>query len=34
MTADAVEREYNILFIGVGRGEVLPYALLPHRLSA
>ena len=26
LTADAVEREYNILFIGVGRGEVLPYA--------
>ena len=26
MTAGAVEREYNILFIGVGRGEVLPYA--------
>ena len=26
MASDAVEREYNILFIGVGRGEVLPYA--------
>ena len=34
MTADAVEREYNILFIGVGRGEVLPLReLLPYRLS-
>ena len=26
MTPASVEREYNILFIGVGRGEVLPYA--------
>ncbi len=26
MDAAAVEREYNIVFIGVGRGEVLPYA--------
>lgn len=25
-TADAVEREYHTLFIGVSRGEVLPYA--------
>jgi len=25
-TAEAVEREYFTLFIGVGRGEVLPYA--------
>jgi TorA maturation chaperone TorD len=24
--AASVEREYNVLFIGVGRGEVLPYA--------
>lgn len=24
--ATSVEREYNVLFIGVGRGEVLPYA--------
>lgn len=26
MTPASVEREYNVLFIGVGRGEVLPYA--------
>ena len=26
MTPASVEREYNMLFIGVGRGEVLPYA--------
>ena len=26
MTPGSVEREYNVLFIGVGRGEVLPYA--------
>lgn len=26
LDAAAVEREYNIVFIGVGRGEVLPYA--------
>jgi TorA maturation chaperone TorD len=26
MNPASVEREYNILFIGVGRGEVLPYA--------
>jgi TorA maturation chaperone TorD len=26
MTPASVEREYNILFIGVGRGVVLPYA--------
>ncbi len=25
-TPDAVEREFNALFIGVGRGELLPYA--------
>ncbi len=26
MDAGSVEREYNVLFIGMGRGEVLPYA--------
>lgn len=26
LDASAVEREYNIVFIGVGRGEILPYA--------
>ena len=26
MPPASVEREYNVLFIGVGRGEVLPYA--------
>ena len=26
MSARAVEREYNALFIGLGRGELLPYA--------
>ena len=26
MSAKAVEREYNALFIGLGRGELLPYA--------
>jgi len=26
MTPASIEREYNVLFIGVGRGEVLPYA--------
>jgi TorA maturation chaperone TorD len=26
MTSASIEREYNVLFIGVGRGEVLPYA--------
>jgi len=26
MNPGSVEREYNVLFIGVGRGEVLPYA--------
>lgn len=26
MTPASIEREYNMLFIGVGRGEVLPYA--------
>ena len=26
MNPAAVEREFNILFIGMGRGEVLPYA--------
>jgi len=26
VAADDVEREYNALFIGLGRGEVLPYA--------
>ena len=25
-TADSIEQEYNNLFIGVGRGELLPYA--------
>ena len=25
-TSDAVEREYHALFIGLGRGELLPYA--------
>jgi TorA maturation chaperone TorD len=26
MDSGSVEREYNVLFIGMGRGEVLPYA--------
>ena len=26
MNPAAVEREFNVLFIGMGRGEVLPYA--------
>lgn len=26
VTADDVEREFNALFIGLGRGEILPYA--------
>jgi TorA maturation chaperone TorD len=35
MNPGSVEREFNVLFIGVGRGEVLPYAsYYPHRISA